>query len=77
VLSRGGVKGEDPFEARLARLVALVRGEGVKGIRPPAVFVEKRPLWLLRGVEIVAVAIAYVYVNRFLFFPLYFFTFFA
>lgn len=42
------------FEAKLA---VLVRGDGVRGIRPPAVRVEKMPWWLLRGVETAAVAI--------------------
>lgn len=37
----GGVKGDTLFETLLARLVVRVRGEGVRGIRPPAVRVEK------------------------------------
>lgn len=42
----------------MARLVVRVLGEGVSGMRPPAVRVEKMPWWLLRGVDIAAVAIA-------------------
>ena len=40
---RGGVKGEEWFETLVARLVVRVRGEGVRGMRPPAVRVEKMP----------------------------------
>lgn len=40
-----------------ARLVVRVRGDGVRGMRPPAVRVEKIPWWLFRGVDIEAVAI--------------------
>lgn len=40
-----------------ARLVVRVRGDGVRGMRPPAVRVEKMPWWLFRGVDIEAVAI--------------------
>ena len=32
---------------------ACCRGEGVKGIRPPAVREEKSPRWVLIGVDIV------------------------
>ncbi len=39
----GGVKGEELFETLVARLAVRVRGEGVRGIRPPAVRVEKMP----------------------------------
>ena len=39
----GGVNGEELFEALVARLAVLVRGDGVRGIRPPAVRVEKMP----------------------------------
>ncbi len=39
----GGVKGEALFETVVAKLTVRVRGEGVRGIRPPAVRVEKRP----------------------------------
>ena len=52
----GGVNGEDWFEV-LAKLVARIRGEGVSANRPPAVRVENMPWWLLRGVDIEAVAI--------------------
>lgn len=38
---RGGVKGEEWLE--VAPLVVLARGDGVKGMRPPAVFVENKP----------------------------------
>lgn len=57
VVCRGGVNGEEWFEALVARLAVLVRGEGVSGIRPPAVRVEKMPWWLFRGVDTDAVAI--------------------
>ena len=40
---RGGVKGEGWVSIFVARLAVLVRGEGVSGIRPPAVRVEKIP----------------------------------
>lgn len=40
---RGGVKGDELFETLVATLVVLARGEGVRGIRPPAVFVLKMP----------------------------------
>ena len=53
----GGVNGEEPLEVFVAKLAVLVLGEGVRGIRPPAVRVEKMPWWLLRGVDIAAVAI--------------------
>lgn len=41
----------------LVKLVVLVRGDGVRGMRPPAVLLEKRPRWLFDGVETEAVAI--------------------
>jgi len=54
----GGVKGELVFaETVVARLVVRVRGDGVRGIRPPAVRVEKRPWWDFRGVDTDADAI--------------------
>lgn len=34
-----------------------VRGEGVRGMRPPAVRVEKMPVWLFNGVDTEEVAI--------------------
>lgn len=40
---RGGVNGDDVFETLVAKLVVLVRGDGVSGKRPPAVRVEKIP----------------------------------
>lgn len=40
---RGGVNGEELFEALVARLAVRFRGEGVSGNRPPAVLEEKRP----------------------------------
>jgi hypothetical protein len=49
------VKGEELIEALLA---VLVRGEGVRGKRPPAVFVEKIPRWVFKGVETSTVAIS-------------------
>lgn len=53
----GGVKGEEVMETLVAILVVLALGLGVNGMRPPAVFVLNRPWWLLRGVDIEAVAI--------------------
>lgn len=43
VVWRGGVNGDEVLETLVARLVVLVRGDGVSGIRPPAVRVEKMP----------------------------------
>ncbi len=57
VVCRGGVNGEEWLDALVARLVVRVRGDGVRGIRPPAVRVEKMPWWLFRGVDTEAVAI--------------------
>lgn len=57
VVWRGGVNGDEVFETLVARLVVLVRGDGVSGIRPPAVRVEKIPWWLFNGVDTEAVAI--------------------
>lgn len=57
VVCRGGVNGEEPFVSFAARLVVRFRGEGVSGMRPPAVRVEKMPWWLFRGVDTEAVAI--------------------
>lgn len=37
------MKGEELFEVLTARLVVRVRGDGVRGMRPPAVLVEKMP----------------------------------
>ena len=48
-----GVKGD---ELLTDNVVVRARGEGVKGMRPPAVRVEKSPMWDLIGVDI-AVAI--------------------
>jgi len=42
-----GVKGEE----LLAIAAVRVRGDGVKGIRPPAVREEKSPMWDLIGVD--------------------------
>ena len=39
----GGVKGDGAREMFDARLVVLVRGDGVRGMRPPAIRVEKIP----------------------------------
>lgn len=49
---RGGVKGDEFVETLVAALAVLVLGEGVNGMRPPAVLDEKMPVWLLRGVDI-------------------------
>jgi hypothetical protein len=48
-----GVKGD---ELLFDIVVVRVRGEGVRGIRPPAVRVEKSPMWDFMGVD-TAVAI--------------------
>ena len=48
-----GVNGEELF----CEIVVRARGDGVKGIRPPAVRVEKSPAWDLIGVD-TAVAIS-------------------
>jgi hypothetical protein len=54
---RRGVEGDELAET-LDTLTVLCLGDGVRGIRPPAVLEEKRPWWLLRGVDNVdAVAI--------------------
>jgi len=58
--ARGGVYG-DVDETWVATLAVLARGEGVNGMRPPAVFVLKMPWWLLRGVDTDTEAILYVY----------------
>jgi hypothetical protein len=48
-----GVKGEELFRGSV---VVCARGDGVNGIRPPAVRVENMPVWDLIGVD-TAVAI--------------------
>ncbi len=40
---RRGVEGDEAVEMFVATLVVLALGDGVRGIRPPAVFVEKMP----------------------------------
>ena len=40
---RGGVYGDEFVDMLVAALVALIRGDGVSGMRPPAVLDEKRP----------------------------------
>lgn len=52
---RSGVKGDD-FKL-IVTVVERVRGDGVRGMRPPAVREEKSPVWDLRGVDTEAVAI--------------------
>lgn len=39
----GGLYGEALFDTVVAKLAVRVRGDGVRGIRPPAVMVEKIP----------------------------------
>jgi len=51
------VNGEGLGEALVAKLEVLVRGEGVRGIRPPAVLLEKMPCCFFKGVDTDAVAI--------------------
>lgn len=43
-----GVNGDELLSERVT---CRERGEGVKGIRPPAVRVEKSPVWDLTGVD--------------------------
>lgn len=45
------------MKGELALAAARGRGEGVRGTRPPAVRVEKIPVWDFTGVQIAAVAI--------------------
>ena len=51
------MKGDPLEQISTARLEVLFLGEGVRGIRPPAVFDEKIPRWVLTGVDTAAVAI--------------------
>lgn len=51
-----GVNGEESSPAGAAAEDRCL-GEGVRGMRPPAVRVEKSPVWDLTGVDIAAVAI--------------------
>jgi hypothetical protein len=54
---RSGVKGDE----LLFDIVAVrVRGEGVKGIRPPAVREEKSPMWDLMGVDTAVAILQYL-----------------
>jgi hypothetical protein len=55
---RRGVDGDEVLDTLVATLVVRARGEGVNGIRPPAVLVEKMPWWLLRGVDTCGVAMS-------------------
>jgi len=57
-----GVNGEEWLLA--ARAVVRVRGEGVKGIRPPAVRVENMPVWDLRGVDTAVAILQYFDLGR-------------
>ncbi len=57
------MNGEEFVEMLVAELIVLVRGDGVRGIRPPAVFDEKRPWWLLIGVDTDGVAIVNVMIE--------------
>ena len=47
-----------------ANVEVLVRGEGVKGIRPPAVRVENMPMWDLRGVDTAVAILQYFDLGR-------------
>jgi hypothetical protein len=49
-----GVNGDELF---CDMVVVRTRGEGVRGIRPPAVREENMPVWDLIGVDTAAVAI--------------------
>lgn len=55
--ARGDANGDVSIEMFVAALAALARGDGVRGIRPPAVFVLKMPWWLFSGVDTIDVAI--------------------
>ena len=50
------MKGVDCVETLAVKLVVLDLGEGVNGMRPPAVLEEKRPWWLFSGVDTAGVA---------------------
>jgi hypothetical protein len=52
------VKGVDCDETLAVKLAVRALGEGVNGMRPPAVLEEKRPWWLFIGVETEGVAMA-------------------
>lgn len=54
------MKGEEFEEIFVALLAVLARGEGVSGIRPPAVLVEKMPCRLFNGVDTAAVAMVVI-----------------
>lgn len=58
--ARGVSKEEEVTETPVAMLAFLVRGDGVSGIRPPAVLVLKMPWWLFRGVDTDTVAMVSV-----------------
>lgn len=51
-----GVKGDESRFTGTVDVLVRWRGEGVKGIRPPAVRVLKSPLWDLMGVDTAAEA---------------------
>ncbi len=51
---RSGVNGEEFRFTGTMVVEERWRGEGVRGIRPPAVREEKSPAWDLRGVDTVA-----------------------
>jgi hypothetical protein len=49
-----GVKGDESRFRGMVVVLEFCRGDGVRGIRPPAVRVLKSPLWDLIGVDTVA-----------------------
>lgn len=57
---RGGVKGDEFTETLVAALAVRPLGEGVSGMRPPAVLDENRPVWLFIGVDTCVAAIVNV-----------------
>ena len=57
-----GVNGDDWLLK--TSVVFLARGEGVRGIRPPAVRVENMPMWDLRGVDTAVAIVQYVDLGR-------------
>lgn len=52
-----GVKGDEWL--LIAKVVIRVRGEGVNGIRPPAVRVENMPVWDFMGVDTAVAMLQY------------------
>lgn len=64
-----GVYGEELRFTGTVVVVDCCRGDGVSGMRPPAVRVENSPLWDLMGVDIAAVDIVKGNCDFFVVFP--------